>query len=164
MKRSEAQKIELAFARYQEAEKRLRLLLKQKRWRCTPERLVLLRQICRYEKPFTVEQLIQDIAHGIPISNATVYNTLLCFESLGLVQKTLSMPQKGVGYELVSGATPTMRCVCRKCGKIIPLKDKRLETLLASKSVANFEVQDFALTFFGLCKKCQQEQNNPSSL
>lgn len=99
----------------------------------------------------TAEELLQKLRRTDPnFSRATLYRNLASFCEEGkLVKLTFGGPDK---YELASD--PHYHLVCENCGKIENVMTKPIAT---PSTLLGFEITGHALTFYGLCPKCQQK-------
>jgi len=84
----------------------------------------------------------------------TVYRTLECFASLGIVSKTL-VGGTIMKYELIGGSGHHHHVMCDACGRVedIPLDEKSLLERVSKQT--DFRITSHALEFFGLCVRCQ---------
>lgn len=157
MKVSARKQEQAALALYEKKAAQLRDYLKINGLRVTEERLLLLKQICRYEGGFTAELLLNDVESVMRISMATIYNTLDLFYSSHIIHK-LNQPHKGrsVEYQLLSGNVHTMRFICTRCGRVVDFQDRAVRNILEAKRFSNFVMSDFSLSVYGLCKICRR--------
>lgn len=161
MKPSDIKKEQEAQALYEETAAHLQAYLKTNGLRCTQERLLLLRQICRYKRNFTAERLQKDMEPVARISVATVYNTLDLLCSCHIVRKlNLQHKVRVVEYELLRSNAHTMRFVCTRCGRWVDFKDKAIENILKGKRFSNFVMNDFSLSVYGVCKICRRKSSD----
>ncbi len=134
--------------------------LKTHQMRSTQERLIVLRQVCTYRDTFTAEQLLQDMPTAIPISTATVYNTLNLLCDCHILQRR-QLPANNRIYEYVTmiSRESFMQFVCIHCGRIVKFHDKAIETILKERPFNNFNPSYYSLCVYGECKVCRKKMN-----
>lgn len=132
--------------------------LKEHNLRCTSERLFILKQVCSYKKTFTAEQLLHDIPDSVHLSVATVYNSLNLFCSCRILQKqSSSAGARTTAFELVMARDSSMHFVCTRCGRKVEFRDKAIENILRERHFNNFQMSDFSLSVYGVCKICRRK-------
>lgn len=143
---------------YEEAVEVMKKYLYSHRLRCTPERLQILRQICRYRNHFTAEQLEKDMQEQLHLSTATIYNTLQMLGTCGILRRLEAQPgMRFAEYEVVCGRTRSMRFVCTRCGREVTFKNKPIENILIDKRFSNFDMTSYSLNVYGTCKSCRRK-------
>ncbi len=94
---------------------------------------------------------------------ATIYRTLQLFEEIGLVYKH-NFDDGCSRYEILSPDSNEVHqhhhLVCKKCGKIIEVKEDLMNTLedIIEKQY-NFEILNHVVKFTGICSQCRNEEN-----
>ncbi len=143
---------------YQAASDILYRYLKEHTLRCTSERLFLLKQVCAYRQKFTAEQVRNDIPDSVHLSVATIYNSLNLFCSCRILQKQ-SQPAgaRTTEFELVMARQSSMHFVCTRCGRKVEFRDKAIENILRERHFNNFQMSDFSLSIYGVCKICRRK-------
>ena len=132
--------------------------LKEHNLRCTSERLFLLKQVCAYRQKFTAEQLLNDIPDSVHLSVATIYNSLNLFCSCRILQKqSSSAGARTTAFELVMARESSMHFVCMRCGRKVEFRDKAIENILRERHFNNFQMSDFSLSVYGVCKICRRK-------
>lgn len=127
--------------------------LRQKGYRLTPQRELVLRAIERlgHATPDEVLAAVREDSQAINIS--TVYRTLELLEGLGLVRHA-HITDRAPTYHSMS--TPDhVHLVCRNCGDVIEAAPEVVEPLcrtLAEKY--SFTTDIGHLTIFGTCGHC----------
>ncbi|HCS87735.1 MAG TPA: hypothetical protein DIW30_04815 [Bacteroidales bacterium] len=132
--------------------------LREHNLRCTSERLFLLKQVCAYRQKFTAEQLLSDIPDSVHLSVATIYNSLNLFCSCRILQKqSSSAGARTTAFELVMARESSMHFVCTRCGRKVEFRDKAVENILRERHFNNFQMSDFSLSVYGVCKICRRK-------
>jgi Fur family ferric uptake transcriptional regulator len=131
--------------------------LRQKRQRCTPERLALLDYIYANEGYFTAEQLFAALKDTCRVSMATVYNTLnLLLECNLAVRHTFN--GQNAFWERALYETPRHYFVCSRCGAAKGFADKKIRQSIKQKNFTNFNPTHYSLYIYGECKKCKKQK------
>ena len=135
-----------------EIEKRL----KQHGYRLTGPRSAVVEAVVGHVRPFTAEQLVNELADGEePIGRATVYRTLEVLASMDVLTRIVS-PDGHPSY--ISGA-PGHRhhLLCQICGTTVTITSCPMSELLATLAKdTDFVISDHTLEVFGICPTCQQ--------
>ncbi len=136
----------------------LRRYLKENNLRCTPERLAILKQVCAYKGWFTAEHLLQDLPASMPISVATAYNTLTLLCNCNILRRQPQAKQvKTIEYTMVLTHKSTMYFTCVRCGRQVEFRDKAVENILQERPFNNFNMSNFSLSVYGVCKTCRKK-------
>lgn len=96
------------------------------------------------------------VAENIDIGLATVYRVLTQFETAGLIVRHYFGNDRAT-YEMDDGAHHD-HIVCTRCGRVEEFVDKEIES--RQKQVAErlgFELEDHALSLYGICSDCQKK-------
>lgn len=134
--------------------------LKEHNLRCTSERLLILKQVCAYKHRFTAEQVLKDLETSVHLSVATVYNSLNLLCECRILQRQIAqVGAKTTEFELVLTRESLMRFVCTRCGRTVEFKDKAVENILREKHFNNFQMSDFSLVAYGVCKICRRKHS-----
>jgi Fe2+ or Zn2+ uptake regulation protein len=126
--------------------------MKEKGLRITPQRYsVYANLLARYDHP-TVEDILKDINHEIPIaSKASVYSALTVLREVGLIREILL--QEGVTrYD--AKTEPHHHFICEDCGAIIDLDWGVLGELSLERLPKGLEGESYELTVKGKCQNC----------
>ena len=128
--------------------------LNQKKHRKTPERIPILKQVFDNEGHFDAESLYNHMQNDYRVSLATVYNTMELLLDCGLIVKHPFAGQTSQ-FEKTFGNSIHHHLVCTKCGSVKEFSDKKIRTVIQSKTFSGFESSHYSLYLYGLCKKCQ---------
>ncbi len=132
-------------------------------YKMTVQRQAIL-DIIREEKKrhLCTEEIYDEVKKAYPgIGLATVYRTLQLFEKLGIVHHIL-LDDGCMRFQIMDSKEKHQHhhLVCDICGEVIDVEEDMLgtleEKLLTEKG---FTVKDHKVQFFGICKKCANEQN-----
>ena len=128
-------------------------LLRDKGYRLTPQRELVLSAVDRlgHATPDEVLAAVREQSAAVNIS--TVYRTLELLEELGLVRHT-HLTDRAPTYH--STTTPQhVHLVCRGCQEVIDARPEEFEQLTkALRAEHGFEVDIGHLTVFGRCGRC----------
>jgi Fur family ferric uptake transcriptional regulator len=129
--------------------------LRQRGYRLTPQREMILQVICESHCHLTADEIITRIRQRYPYLNkSAVYRTLDLLTRLGFVNPT-DFGQGGVTYE-THQHPHHHHLVCRKCGKMTEVDESVFASVakkLRDEYAFSPDLDHFAI--FGLCRKCQ---------
>jgi Fe2+ or Zn2+ uptake regulation protein len=128
--------------------------LQSKGLRATSQRLELLQILTEAGKPMGIAEL-QELSKGEVMDTATFYRGLETFTEAGLVRK-VNLRHGHMDYEITHEGDHHHHVVCQKCGEIESFDwcpDNTLRNQIL-KNTSFSSIDDHALEFFGLCKKC----------
>jgi Fur family transcriptional regulator, ferric uptake regulator len=131
-------------------------LLREKGYRLTPQRELVLSAVDRlgHATPDEVLSAVREQSAAVNIS--TVYRTLELLEELGLVRHT-HLTDRAPTYH--STTTPQhVHLVCRGCREVIDARPEEFDEL--SRHLLDehgFEADIGHLTVFGRCARCRDE-------
>ena len=132
-------------------------LLRERGYRFTPQRAMILDAVCQGEGPTTIEEIYARVQAQAPaISLATVYRTLDFFCEQRIVVSA-ALGSRHLVYEIVH-ETPHHHLLCRGCGSVTDASHELVQTLfdqIADKY--RFKVAMDHLVFSGLCPACKQK-------
>ena len=132
-------------------------LLRQRGYRVTPQRLMILDAVCEGGGHTTAEEVYRRVQAKSPSINlATVYRTLDFLHD----QRLVVAADVGGGrmvYE-IAGDSPHHHLICRNCGQVEALGNDLVQGVYELiKERYSFTVNEDQLVMFGLCKSCQGE-------
>lgn len=128
-------------------------LLKEKGFKVTPTRLLILNAFSAGCKPINAEDIFSSLKKT-KINLVTIYRTLSSFEEKGIL-KHVDLHKGSMYYERAEHHHHHI--VCKGCGLIESLGDCNEKGLSknALKKSSKFKVIDqHSLEFFGVCRKC----------
>ena len=129
--------------------------LREKGYRLTPQRELVLRAVdaLGHATPDEVLREVRAQSSGVNIS--TVYRTLELLEELDLVRHA-HLTDRAPTYHSAT-APPHAHLVCRECGQVREADTQVVETLAAGLSQREgFAVDVGHLTVFGTCLDCHR--------
>lgn len=130
--------------------------LKQHGYRLTTPRSAVVEAVLRHDRPFTAEQLVNELSDGKDApGRATVYRTLEVLASMDVLTRIVT-PDGHPSY--ISGA-PGHRhhLLCENCGATVTITACPIPELLSSLARdTDFVINDHTLEVFGICPNCQQ--------
>jgi Fur family ferric uptake transcriptional regulator len=130
-----------------------RTLLREKGYRLTPQRELVLRAVDRlgHATPDEVLAAVHEESEAVNIS--TVYRTLELLEELGLVRHA-HLSDRAPTYH--TATTPAhVHLVCRGCGRVVEADTEVVETFTGQLRERHGFVTDVGhLTVFGTCASC----------
>ncbi len=107
----------------------------------------------------TADWIYQKLKDDLPdLSLGTVYRNLKVLAKQGQIQK---LPF-GSTYDRFDGnAAPHYHIVCQRCGSVHDLEMPEIEDLnRRAEESSSFTVTHHRVDFFGICQKCQTENNS----
>ncbi len=128
-------------------------------FKLTNQRVIILDYLKENYSHPSVEEIFNFVKNKLPrISKKTVYSNLQFLYDKGLINE---VEVKGVKrYEL--NLDPHHHLICRKCGKIIDIESDELlsHAMKVGKKIKDFYVEFSNVNFYGICKKCKEENKN----
>ena len=130
-------------------------ILRQKGYRVTPQRLVVLDAVCDVGRHATFGEIFQRARELEPtINQATVYRALDVLCDVGLVVSA-EIESQGKVFE-IAGSKSHHHLVCRQCGRQYTLNESHIQTLATDIfSEFSFKIESDHLIISGLCESCQ---------
>lgn len=139
----------------------LKTELKDKGYKMTSQRKAILDVLIENDgKHLSTEEIYELVKKKYPeIGVATVYRTLLLFDSMELVYK-LDFDDGCSRYELNKNKEDHRHhhLICMGCGSVSEVEEDLLDSL--EEEILNkkgFVVKDHRVKFYGFCKKCFDE-------
>ena len=125
--------------------------------RNTPERNVIIEEIYRKDKHFSIDNLYMRIRNRYPnikLAKASIYRTIPHLINAGLIRESY-VEEGHVCYEKTLGNSPHEHMRCLKCGKILEFYDKGIEKEEQSLCRRrNFKIVRHTFLLEGYCEKC----------
>ncbi len=120
----------------------------------THQRRTLLHALSQRKDHPTADQLFDDLKETIQgLSRTTIYRILETFVRVGLVVK-ISSPQAKARFDADTSRHHHVSCV--QCGEVADLAVTGFELPGFPEShPSGFQLYDYAITFNGLCPRCQ---------
>lgn len=129
--------------------------LRQRGFRVTPQRGVILETIAHNQDHQSVQQVYAQAERSLPGLNiATVYRTLEMLHRAGLVD-LLSTNADIVRFSLRDPQHPHYHLICRDCDQVLELTPDLIEELAgALERDHGFSLDSSHLTLTGICRDC----------
>ena len=114
------------------------------------------------QQPLAAESLFRRLGErGVSVSQGTIYRVLHELEYRGLLHREREEidPKARVLYALAPASPPpaVYCCVCRGCGRAMPLEDRQFaETFYRLARGAGFDQMLSSLSMQGTCNDCAQ--------
>lgn len=144
-------------------EAQLNTYLNEHRLKPSWERTTILHCICQNRHPVTPPEIAEQVK-AQRISRATVYNTfkILCLARI-LYATNKDVGSRSVRYELAGDKPNRIQMICRRCSRVVELKDTLIQNQIMTKRYVNFTPQQFSLYIYGECKTCRKRINKKKS-
>jgi Fur family transcriptional regulator, peroxide stress response regulator len=140
--------------RYQQLVERL----KNRGYRITPQRSMILRETLAHEDHPTVEQIFERVRAYFPMTSlATIYKTINMLKGEGEISE-LVFAGESSRYD-AGHPEPHPHLICNSCHKIIdPILPvfESIPSQLAEKY--SYKITNFRMDIFGICPDCQKTQ------
>lgn len=108
----------------------------------------------------TAGQILDELkARGVSIGVATIYRQLDRLVEEGAVNKYMVDAVTGACYEFRDGHEEKSAYVhgkCEKCGKVVHIERKAVETAMQGFSGGGFELDCTRTLFYGICEDCRR--------
>jgi len=131
-----------------------RVTLREKGYRLTPQRELILAAVETLGHATPDEVLAEVRHHSAAVNASTVYRTLEVLEELGLVRHA-HLSDRAPTYHSVTDEEH-FHLVCRNCRRVISVDPDVLEPLLQKLEADHrFAVDVGHLTVFGRCEECR---------
>ena len=136
--------------------------MRQRGFRVTPQRQMILDAICEGVGHTTPEEIYQRVHAKAPtVNRATVYRTVDFLSELRLI---VAMRVGGHTLYEIAGEAPHHHLVCRTCNKVEQIDHESLKTLFAKiEHEHKFTVDMDHIALFGLCEQCGQVEKKRSN-
>jgi Fur family ferric uptake transcriptional regulator len=144
---------------------RLAKQLRERGFRVTPQRRIILETIAHTGGHLSVQEVYLATSERLPGLNvATIYRTVDSLHKAGMID-VFSSEHGPDRFSLRDAQNPHGHLVCRKCGQILEVDLQFLEQL--AKMVhqeTQFIVDANHLTMFGLCRACWETEQNKQNV
>lgn len=138
--------------------------LKERGFRFTPQREVILDALHRVQGFTTAEELYEEVRRVEPgLDLATVYRTLELLAELDFVT-CIETGKKERLWEFTGAEDPHPHMFCRSCGALVGFEEDELadlRTYLSSRY--GFAAATGQLTISGLCRACREREASERS-
>ena len=133
-------------------------ILRNKGYRLTPQRLLIMKAIYHANNHISAEEIYKQLNSKYPYANiSTVYRTLELLSKLHLVTESKMEDGRLRYHAAVKGHHHHL--LCQSCGKVIKLDESALKPLLASlSSEYGFTADIRHLVIYGECHECSQKE------
>lgn len=132
--------------------------LKEKEFRLTPQRMMILKALEKSEGHFSAEEIYMQVHSQYPhINISTIYRTIELLKGFGLVTE-INLGDGWVRYHYGDKGRHH-HLVCQGCGKIIEL-DEDTSSALEESILRNydFKAELKHLAIFGHCGDCRRKR------
>lgn len=140
-----------------------REILRQKGYRITPQRSLILDVLHNSEKHISPDEIYRQVSARFPeVNKSTVYRTLETLKKLDLVDETDLGGNKLYYHHAEHGHHHHL--ICQECGKAIEIEEgafEPLKQLLVTKY--NFVPDIRHLAVFGQCGRCASKGDSSKS-
>lgn len=103
----------------------------------------------------TAEEIFDVLREDFPnVSPATVYRNLKKLEDAGEVREILT----GDSSHFDGDVSEHYHFICNRCGAIIDVMPQRDMPEIDTLEEKGFEVENYALTIYGVCGKCREAE------
>ncbi|MBC8524983.1 MAG: transcriptional repressor [Chlorobium phaeobacteroides] len=132
--------------------------MKEEAYRCTRERLVILREIYESDSHLDADEIFVRLKKKeISVSRATVYHTLDLLFKFNLVNK-IDLGHKHTHYEKSYGVDNHLHIICEDCERVVEVQSDELNKILEKLCQKNgFTLGSFSLQVFAKCREAQND-------
>ncbi|MDA0875236.1 MAG: transcriptional repressor [Bacteroidetes bacterium] len=138
--------------------------LKERNLRQTPERLTIFEEVYDTSDHFDADELFLRLKQeGVPISRATVYNTLELLVDCNLVVRH-QFGNKQAKYERSYSFWQHDHLICEECHHLLEFCDPRIQSIRDMVSeIFDFTISRHSLHLYGRCRKEDCERRASAS-
>jgi len=132
------------------------ILLKDRGYRMTPQRLELIRFIAASDGHPSASQIFEAMRNQFPtMSQATVYNTLALLKDM---HQVLEINLHGDSHYDGNRPEQHPHIICIECNRIIDGNWEYEDTVIANlEQETGFKIIRSQIAFFGLCPECKEK-------
>lgn len=136
--------------------KRLAEQLRERGYRVTAQRTIILETIAHMEDHNSAQQVYEGARQRLPGLNlATVYRTVESLHEAGLINM-LSPGGEPMRFSLRDPEHPHSHLICRECGSIFEMETAEIEAFSRRvEDITSFRIDSSHLTLEGLCETCK---------
>ncbi len=141
-------------AQADQAELLFRVSMKEDGYRCTRERIAVLREIYETDSHLDADEIFVRLKkRNVSISRATVYHTLDLLFKFHLVNK-IDLGHKHTHYEKSHGEKNHLHIICEQCDRVVEVHSEKLNRILERLCNENgFTLGSFSLQVFAQCRQ-----------
>ncbi|NEX13995.1 MAG: transcriptional repressor [Prosthecochloris sp.] len=135
--------------------------MKEEGYRCTRERLVILREIYESDSHLDADEIFVRLKKKeISVSRATVYHTLDLLFKFHLVNK-IDLGHKHTHYEKSYGVDNHLHIICEECERVVEVQSDELNEILEKLCQKNgFTLGSFSLQVFAKCREAENDTHH----
>ncbi|MBF0585578.1 transcriptional repressor [Prosthecochloris sp. N3] len=136
-----------------QAEEVFKAAMKEEGYRCTRERLTVLREIYLSDSHLDADEIFVKLKKkNVSISRATVYHTLDLLFKFHLVNK-IDLGHKHTHYEKSYGVSNHLHIICEQCDRVVEVHSEELNSILERLCDENgFTLGSYSLQVFARCR------------
>lgn len=129
--------------------------LRDKGYRVTPQRLIVLDAVCAHHGHATLADIQASVYEMDPtIDRSTIYRALDVLQEVGLIVEA-EIGETGKVYR-VAGEADHLHLVCVSCGQVMTVSvDDMMPFLQHFRDTYGFDVQSDHLVLKGFCQDCR---------
>lgn len=131
-------------------------VFKEKKLKLTPQRIAVYKYLQSTHEHPSAEAIYKSLQPSYPtMSLATVYKALKTLVEVGLVQE-LNVGEGNFRYDGRIGTHPHIQCMC--CNRVDDIEGINFDELNNTiKPYTDYDIVTNRLYFYGLCAKCNQQ-------
>lgn len=128
-------------------------------YKLTNQRKIVIDALVKHQDQHLNCDEIYDLVKNVDnnLGLATIYRSLKLFVQLGILTE-LNIGDGSIRYDLIdlkANSHNHHHLICKKCGKIIEVKDDSLEAVEKEiEKLYDFKIENHKCKFMGLCKVC----------
>jgi len=131
--------------------------LRDRGYRVTPQRLIVLDAVCAHQGHATLANIQASVYEMDPtIDRSTIYRALDVLQEVGLIVEA-EIGETGKVYR-VAGEADHLHLVCVSCGQVMTVSvDDMAPFLQHFRDTYGFDIQSDHLVLKGFCQACQTD-------